>query len=120
MGNRIFIFVYINSKPCFLKINFEGYHALQAYFLLVFPISVFGTVLITKLYLKGITDFIKKEKHGWLVFLGILIAQFVAFLPMLTQPYLFMDEFWMFQGEGKADILSFLPQTFGLFCGCLV
>lgn len=105
-----FLFLFILTVSLvFLQINFEGYHALQAYFLLVFPISVFGTVLIIKLYLKGITDFIKKEKHGWLVFLGILIAQFVAFLPMLTQPYLFMDELWMFQGEGKADILSFLP-----------
>ena len=57
-----FLFLFILTVSLvFLQINFEGYHALQAYFLLVFPISVFGTVLITKLYLKGITDFIKRK-----------------------------------------------------------
>ena len=104
----LFLFI-LTVSIVFLQINFEGYRALQAYFLLVFPISMLGTVLIMKLYLKGIMDFVKKERHGWLVFLGILVAQFIAFLPMLTQPYLFMDELWMFQGTGKPDILSFLP-----------
>lgn len=89
--------------------NYEGYRALKAYFLFVFPATILGTVLLVKAWAKPVKELFTKEKRSCAVLLGILAVQVIVFLPMLVQPYLFMDELWCFQGQDKWNILQFLP-----------
>lgn len=96
------------ASVVFLQKNYEGYRALKLYFLIVFPTTILGAILLTMRWSKPIKELFAKEKWGYIALIGILAAQLLAAIPMLTQPYLFMDEL-RFNGSIRRDILQFIP-----------